>query len=126
MNQDQLPTRAFNEPFPNNPLATVNRQIPQSETFPEPTFPEYQRFCCVAPYAAFMDSPNPLAIRTLLNSPPGGDLALRDHEQFSIEFKQEGTLFDGQIDYMQAFTILTREQGMDSNYLVFPIQILIL
>ncbi|MEE3241435.1 MAG: TonB-dependent receptor plug domain-containing protein [Pseudomonadota bacterium] len=111
LNQDQLPTRAFNEPFPNNPLATVNRQIPQSETFPEPTFPEYQRFCCVAPYAAFVDSPNPLAIRTLLNSPPGGDLALRDHEQFSIEFKQEGTLFDGQIDYIAGIYYFNERTG---------------
>ena len=107
LNVDLLAARARTEPFQNDPLKTVNLQVPGVATFPE-----YVRFCCQPPFNMLAQgSPEPLSIYTLLNSPPGGDLALRDHSQFSIEFKQEGTLLDGQLDYVVGLYYFNERTG---------------
>ena len=114
LNVGELPSRATNEPFPNS-LAVVNTQVPDLESIPAhiPTadFPEYTRFCCTGAFKFLVPSPDPLTVNTLLNSPPGGDLALRDHEQFSFEFKQQGTLLDGQLDYIAGIYYFNETTG---------------
>lgn len=112
VNKDALSYRAKFEPFPTS-LKAVNTQIPESISSSKPTYPEYGRFCCILWGARFIpeEERETLSVNTLLNSPPGGDLALRDHSQFSIEFKQEGTLFDGQLDYVAGIYYFNERTG---------------
>lgn len=118
LNVEELPDRAIDKPFPLS-LGLVNGQLPDLDIIPDAippaSFPEYIRFCCAGAKASFMTisglTPSPLSVNTFLNSPPGGDLALRDHEQFSFEFKQQGTLFGGQLDYVAGIYYFNETTG---------------
>lgn len=105
LNTEELPIRALTEPFLNNPVGIVNNNPPNN-----PIFPEYVRFCCTGPLGVGSTG-TPLTINTLLNSPPGGDKALRNHKQFSVELKQEGLLFDGQLEYIAGLYYFNERTG---------------
>lgn len=106
-NELELATAAILLPFPNS-ISTVNFQIPSPPAPNLSALPEWQRFCCTS---FFGDPDNTLSLTTLFSSPPGGNLALDDHRQFSIEIKQTGSFFDEQLSYVAGLYYFNEDTG---------------
>lgn len=105
VDKDTLAATAIRLPFA-NAFNFINQQVAGFSQFPE-----YTRFCCSQPLAAFGNAANTASVTSFLESPRGGDLALRDHEQFSVEFKLSGSFADGQVEYVGGLYYFNERTG---------------